>query len=84
MQKYSGEPATELHIPTPVIEMIYDILAAALVAEVPYSDDPLEMAQSAVRRLKVGIAQTLNLLLENCPIRHKQTFLSDVKESKDA
>lgn len=60
--------STEVHIPTPVIKCIYTVLMHAFYVEVPYSDDPLEMAQAAIDRQKADIAQVLDLLDKHCPL----------------
>lgn len=58
---------TETSIPTPVIKSIHTILLQAFDVKVPYSDDPLEMAQAAIDRQKDGISQILDLIQKHYP-----------------
>ena len=55
-------------IPIPALKSIYTILLEGFYVEVPYSDDPLEMAQAAIDRQKKSISQALDILHKHCPL----------------
>lgn len=61
-------PETETHasIPSSVIESIYTTLLEASNVKVPYSNDPLKMAQTAIEQQKESITRVLALIMKHC------------------
>lgn len=53
-------------VPVSAVKQIYETLLEAFEVEVPYHDDPLEMAQCAIFRQKEAIAHVLALMVQHC------------------
>lgn len=61
-------------VPVSVVKQIYELLSEAFEAEVPYHDDPLEMAQCAISRQKEAIARVMELMDEYCVLDWQESI----------